>query len=181
MSEDPVTTDRSDTIQATASLQCAHDMCSYSAATPAEVSCLHLCHDLRTLRARAAQAAHASAHVAELQAQLHALEHSLGRCLLELPCMRDADAVGLYGSESPEDAVALAALPSLTPAERRVLRQLAVARTSRAVSEALYVSVRTVEKHRGNIVRKLGLRGTNALLSFAVAYAEQIDRLETGG
>lgn len=95
--------------------------------------------------------------------------------------MRDADAVGLYGSESPKDAVALAALPSLTPAERRVLRQLAVARTSRAVSEALYVSVRTVEKHRGNIVRKLGLRGTNALLSFAVAYAEQIDRLETGG
>jgi DNA-binding CsgD family transcriptional regulator len=95
--------------------------------------------------------------------------------------MRDADTVGLYGSESHNDAFALAALSSLTTAERRVLRQLTVARTSRAVSEALYVSVRTVEKHRGNIVRKLGLRGTNALLSFAIAYAEQIERLETGG
>jgi DNA-binding CsgD family transcriptional regulator len=95
--------------------------------------------------------------------------------------MRDADAVGFHISAPHDDADALAVLSSLTPAERRVLRQLAVARTSRAVSEALYISVRTVEKHRGNIVRKLGLRGSNALLSFAVTHADLIEKMDVGG
>ena len=95
--------------------------------------------------------------------------------------MREADPVGLFGSLPHDEENLHSALGTLTATEQRVLRHLAVARTSRAVSEALYISVRTVEKHRSNIVRKLGLRGANALLTFAVEHAALIDKMEGGG
>lgn len=78
----------------------------------------------------------------------------------------------------PEEEPVRTALSALTAAERRVLRHLATRRTSRGVSEALYISVRTVEKHRGNIVRKLGLHGSNALLSFAIAHLAMIEEVD---
>ncbi len=49
--------------------------------------------------------------------------------------------------ESPVD--------SLTERERQVLTQLALGHTNLEISEALYVSVRTVESHRAHIMRKL--------------------------
>ena len=69
------------------------------------------------------------------------------------------------------------AISTLTRTERTVLQLLSAGRTSRAIGAALYVSVRTVEKHRHNIARKLGLRGVNALLSYAVTHAELLDQL----
>lgn len=58
----------------------------------------------------------------------------------------------------------------LTPTERLILRALADNRTSKEIAGELYISFRTVQKHRSNIVRKLQLDGTNALLTLAVRH-----------
>lgn len=59
-------------------------------------------------------------------------------------------------------------IDSLTPTERKILRMIAEEKTSRAIAEELFVSVRTVENHRSNITSKLGLSGSHALFKFAV-------------
>jgi DNA-binding NarL/FixJ family response regulator len=58
----------------------------------------------------------------------------------------------------------------LTPAERTVLRLVAENKTSREIARDLSVSVRTVENHRTHICHKLGIKGHNALLQFAMEY-----------
>lgn len=58
----------------------------------------------------------------------------------------------------------------LTPTERLILRSLADNHTSKEIAGELYISFRTVQKHRSNIVRKLQLDGTNALLTLAVRH-----------
>lgn len=64
----------------------------------------------------------------------------------------------------------LAALQDLTPAERRVLRLIAQGLTSAAIAESLGVSPKTIENHRLHICGKLGLRGPQALLRFALEH-----------
>jgi DNA-binding NarL/FixJ family response regulator len=65
-------------------------------------------------------------------------------------------------------------LARLTDAERRVLALLADYKTSRDIANELFISVRTVDRHRANIVTKLGLRGAHALLQFAIAHKADI-------
>ncbi len=65
-------------------------------------------------------------------------------------------------------------LPSLTRAERNVLRHLAGNKTSREIGQNLYISVRTVQNHRARICDKLGLRGNNALLGVALRLREHL-------
>lgn len=62
----------------------------------------------------------------------------------------------------------LAALADLTPAERRVLRLIADGLTSGAIAGRLGISPKTVENHRLHMCAKLGLRGPQALLRFAL-------------
>ena len=57
----------------------------------------------------------------------------------------------------------------LTPAERTILSRVADNKTSREIAQELSVSVRTVENHRTHICHKLGIKGHNALLQFAMA------------
>lgn len=59
-------------------------------------------------------------------------------------------------------------LADLTPAELRVLKLIAEQKTTREIAELLFISPRTVERHRENICTKLELRGSNALLKFAL-------------
>lgn len=59
----------------------------------------------------------------------------------------------------------------LTPTEQQVLLALAAGRTSREIAGDMFISYRTVQKHRNNMARKLGLEGSNALLAFAVRHA----------
>lgn len=61
-------------------------------------------------------------------------------------------------------------LTSLTPAERKVLKLIAEYKTTREISADLSISTRTVETHRANICYKLALRGSHALMKFAVAH-----------
>jgi DNA-binding NarL/FixJ family response regulator len=67
-----------------------------------------------------------------------------------------------------------AKLDNLTTAERSVLKLIAQDKTSRQIAEKLFISVRTVDRHRSNISEKLDLRGANALLKFAVEHKAEL-------
>jgi two-component system response regulator NreC len=58
-------------------------------------------------------------------------------------------------------------LERLTSRERTVPSGVAEGLTNREIADRLYLSVRTVESHRANLQRKLGLQGTVALTDFA--------------
>lgn len=57
---------------------------------------------------------------------------------------------------------------SLTAAERRILHLVAESKSNIEIAAMMFISVRTVERHRSNICAKLGLTGKNALLTFAL-------------
>jgi DNA-binding CsgD family transcriptional regulator len=52
---------------------------------------------------------------------------------------------------------------ALTPAERRVARMAAAGMSNRELAEALFVTVKAVEWHLGNVYRKLGIAGRGEL------------------
>ena len=58
--------------------------------------------------------------------------------------------------------------PLLSARESEILRCLADGMASKQIAEALGMSVRTVETHRQNIRRKLGLAGQAELIKYAV-------------
>ena len=61
----------------------------------------------------------------------------------------------------------------LTATERRILKLVADEKTSREIGEQLFISHRTVEKHRANISRKLDLQGSLALVKFAASHKSE--------
>lgn len=65
-------------------------------------------------------------------------------------------------------------LKSLTPSERNILKMIADGLTSREIADLLFISIRTVDRHRANISQKLNLHGTNALVKFAIAHKSEI-------
>jgi DNA-binding NarL/FixJ family response regulator len=56
----------------------------------------------------------------------------------------------------------------LTPRELEVLKLIAEANTSKDIAEALVISVKTVERHRQNILDKLGMRDRVELTRYAI-------------
>jgi len=56
----------------------------------------------------------------------------------------------------------------LTPREQEVLKLIAEAHTNRQIGEILHLSEKTVESHRGNILRKLGMRDRVELVRYAI-------------
>jgi DNA-binding NarL/FixJ family response regulator len=63
----------------------------------------------------------------------------------------------------------------LSPAELRVLRLIGQGLTSAAIGAQLQISAKTVENHRLHICNKLGLRGPQALLRFALEKKPLLD------
>lgn len=61
-------------------------------------------------------------------------------------------------------------LDGLTPTERQILKLIANGRSSKEIGADLSIHYRTVENHRTNICKKLGIEGANALLRFALQY-----------
>ncbi|MBA2493127.1 MAG: helix-turn-helix transcriptional regulator [Acidobacteria bacterium] len=55
-----------------------------------------------------------------------------------------------------------------------MLKFIAEDKTSKQIGEELFISYRTVETHRANISRKLDLRGSLALVKFAVAHKSEL-------
>jgi DNA-binding NarL/FixJ family response regulator len=61
-------------------------------------------------------------------------------------------------------------LADLTPAERRILKAIALNKTSKEIADELGISYRTVETHRTNIATKLNIHGSHSLLKFALEH-----------
>lgn len=57
----------------------------------------------------------------------------------------------------------------LTPTQLRILRLVSQEKTSQEIADELFISVKTVHRHRENICRRLDISGNNALLKFALA------------
>lgn len=68
------------------------------------------------------------------------------------------------------------ALSCLSAAERRVVSLVAELKTSREIAELLCISTRTVQNHRRNACKKLGLVGDKALLELALRYRPALRR-----
>jgi two-component system response regulator NreC len=56
----------------------------------------------------------------------------------------------------------------LTPREREVLTYIAEGHTNREIAEQLVISVKTVDRHRENIMRKLNLHNRVELVKYAI-------------
>jgi DNA-binding NarL/FixJ family response regulator len=71
------------------------------------------------------------------------------------------DAAGSAGKEK-------LAGDQLTPREREILQLIAEGRSSKQVADALDISVKTVETHRANLMRKLEIHSVSELVRYAI-------------
>ena len=67
--------------------------------------------------------------------------------------------------ESPDSAA-----DQVTDREREVLTRVALGESNKLIARALGVSVKTIEKHRANLMRKLTLHNTAAVTRFAIRH-----------
>lgn len=57
---------------------------------------------------------------------------------------------------------------TLTEREREILQMVAEGRTNREIAEALTLSIKTIQAHRGNIMEKLGAHDRTDLVKYAI-------------
>ena len=74
---------------------------------------------------------------------------------------------GAKGSIAPKQG---GAREALTEREQTILLELAQGKSNKDVAQALEISVRTVETHRKNIKRKLGISSTAGLTRYALEH-----------
>lgn len=72
-----------------------------------------------------------------------------------------ADYVRRVGSESNS-------LESLTPRQREVLQLLAEGRSTKEIAQMLYISVKTVETHRAQLMERLNIHDVAGLVRYAI-------------
>jgi DNA-binding NarL/FixJ family response regulator len=73
-------------------------------------------------------------------------------------------------SNPPEKSL----IGDLTPSERRILQLIGDGMSSKEIGAELSIHYRTVENHRTNVCRKLGIEGANALLRFAAQHKNKL-------
>ncbi len=59
--------------------------------------------------------------------------------------------------------------PELTTREREVLKMIAEGKSNKEVADLLFISVRTVEHHRANLMFKLNIKKTVDLVKYAIS------------
>ena len=72
---------------------------------------------------------------------------------------------GYKGTANPR---AQSTWQSLSTREREVLKLVAEGNTNKVISSLICVSIKTVEKHRSNLMKKLNLHNSAALTAFAI-------------
>ena len=71
-----------------------------------------------------------------------------------------------FADESPQHPASSA--DNLTPREKEVLTYIAEGYTNREIAEELFISVKTVDRHRENIMQKLNLHNRVELVRYAI-------------
>lgn len=72
---------------------------------------------------------------------------------------------GFVSHHQPEDT---GQAKIITPREREIVQLLAEGYTNREIAETTHLSVKTVETHRSNIMKKMGFRNITDLVLYAV-------------
>ena len=99
---------------------------------------------------------------------LQGLEHvSKGDYYLDSSLSQEV-AKKLIGPRAKENLISHSTYGGLTPREQEVMRLLAEGLSSKKVAEKLFISPKTVENHRTNIMHKLDLHSTVELVRYAV-------------
>lgn len=62
----------------------------------------------------------------------------------------------------------------LTKTERQILKLIAQEKSTREIAERLNISYKTVENHRSNMSKKLGLSGHSSLIVYAVKHKDEL-------
>jgi PAS domain S-box-containing protein len=101
------------------------------------------------------------------------VRHRTGRefdvMVIDSPLMRDGQLTGIVGVAIPmPGGDTPAAVEQLSPREREIARLTSEGMTSSAIGAALGISTRTVETHRANVYRKLGIRSRTELIVYAI-------------
>lgn len=60
--------------------------------------------------------------------------------------------------------------PELTTREKDIIRLIVNEFTSREIAEKLFISFHTVERHRKNIIAKLGVKNVVGLAKYAIKH-----------
>ena len=74
----------------------------------------------------------------------------------------------LNGYKGKANPYAQSAWQSLSAREREVLKLVAEGNTNKGISALICVSIKTVEKHRSNLMKKLNVHNSAALTAFAI-------------
>lgn len=79
--------------------------------------------------------------------------------------------IGTLDHHAPETKL----MASLTPSEKKILKLIGSDKTNKEIASLLFISYRTVEKHRSNIISKLNLEHkTNSLLIWAKEHQDRL-------
>jgi DNA-binding NarL/FixJ family response regulator len=84
------------------------------------------------------------------------------------PAVADRIVSGYLDKDRRDGGAVRSLSDTLTAREKQVLKLIAEGNRNRDIAESLFVSVKTVEKHRANLMGKLDLHNTAALTSFAL-------------
>ncbi len=74
------------------------------------------------------------------------------------------------GSDAAESPRATDEVPLLTPRQREVLQRIAEGRSTREIAQMLHLSVKTVETHRAELMRRLGIHDVAGLTRYAIRH-----------
>jgi DNA-binding NarL/FixJ family response regulator len=114
------------------------------------------------------------------------LMHAVRAVITGQKYFSDPVSARLVSSYLRRNEPATAGSPRITERERQVLTRVALGETNKRVALALRLSIKTIEKHRANLMRKLDLHNTAAVTLFAVRHGmlsandtEEAQRRET--
>ena len=74
----------------------------------------------------------------------------------------------VIGNKGCNNAYTKTAWQSLSAREREVLKLVAEGNTNKAIANLICISVKTVEKHRSNLMKKLNMHNSAALTTYAI-------------
>ena len=113
--------------------------------------------------------------VAEAEDGVDAFEQALSTrpdlCVLDVSMPRDAFLTNAVERSLIREWMSDAAQgpeEPLSPREQEVLKLIAEAHTNKQIAEILHLAEKTVESHRANLLRKLGMRDRVELVRYAI-------------
>lgn len=95
-----------------------------------------------------------------------AIDHVLAGNIFLSPVV--SDRMVEYYLEGKKRLSAESSLDLLTQRERQILKMIAEGHKNKGIADSLCISLKTVEKHRSNLMKKLDLHNASELTSFAL-------------